>query len=85
MKNLHNIGKKIDKLASDAQRGREPYKLKGSGKLPTYVVDKPAYKPKITVCEPFKDTRFSGENAEEYFSATFPGVDPETKKPWSKR
>jgi hypothetical protein len=83
---LHNIGKKIDKLASDAQRGRDPYKLPGSGKLPTFVVDKPAYKPKITVCEPFKDTRYlPSDDWEPFFSAHWPGVDAFTGRGWSKR
>ncbi len=79
---LHNIGKKIKGLATEEQRGREPYKLKGSGKLPTYVVDKPAYKPKITVC-PTPPPRFAPDaDMETTFSNTHCGVNPLTLKPW---
>ncbi len=83
---LHNIGRKIKGLATEEQRGREPYKLKGSGQLPAYVVDKPPYKPKITRAPMPVDARFApGPDMETTFSDTFPGVDPLTRKPWATR
>ena len=80
---LHNIGKKIKGLQTDAQRGVEPYKLKGSHKLPTFVVDKPPRKPKITIAPPFVDKRYLPDaDYEGVFSSTHAGINPLTNKPW---
>jgi hypothetical protein len=79
---LHNIGKKIVRLKTDRQRGLEPYKLAGSNKLPTYVVDKPVRAPKITRAPFPTDARFDTAGYEEHFSAYLPGIDPATGKPW---
>jgi hypothetical protein len=79
---LHPIGKKIAGLRSDDLRGREPYKLAGSSKLPAYVVAKPAAKVKITRA-PTPPDRFAPDaDYIPHFDAYLPGVNPETGKPW---
>jgi hypothetical protein len=82
---LHNIGKRIKGLKTDHQRGTEPYKLAGSNRLPTFAVDKPPVKVKITRAPTVLDTRYTpGKDVEPYFAAHWPGIDPATGKSWGK-
>jgi hypothetical protein len=88
MTKLHNIGKRITGLRSEETRGSEPYKMAGSHKLPTFVVDKPRTV-KITRAKAHThDPRFQcapNEEVPELFGAYLPGVDPLTGKPWRAR